>query len=214
MVLLRYGCVVTIHQMFIGSGGSVSSNISYKSVAKASSTSVTLGTHAADDYLLAVAVKDGSSAITVPSGWTTIATGSRAFGYYAVVAYKVAASGAETSGTWTGAEKLLIAAYDGVSGIGGTSNYNNSSGTLYWNGVTMSVTNGTSWVVGLAGMDSVSTGESSAPTGMTNRTTLESLYQTAVALHDSASGVSAWNQHTTTTDADDALTVVIELKSE
>ena len=191
----------------------VGSNISQTSTASALTSSVTLGTHATGDYLIAIAGNSDGDTITIPSGWIEIVGYTAGRNYDAVVAYKVAASSGETSGTWTNATRLVIAAYDGVSGIGGSTSYPNDSNTLYWNTITMSVTDGTSWVIGAGVLTGGTTGYNTAPNGMIHKKAATSSTSHAV-LHDTSSGVSSWSQKTTSTNMFKSFTAVIELKSE
>lgn len=78
--------------------------------------------HAAGDILLAHAATDGYSPPSVASGWTLLDEDyDGSHGPASLTAYKVAASGSETAGTWTGATIVQIASYRGFSGIGGHS---------------------------------------------------------------------------------------------
>jgi len=78
-------------------------------------TSATLPAHQSGDLILAFAFRDGStSQATQPSGWTQIDTAA-ANSCAARVAYKVAASNSETTGTWTDATKVIFLVYRGVN---------------------------------------------------------------------------------------------------
>lgn len=207
MVRLRGGCVVTIRQMLIGGSMNVGSNISYVGAASALATSVTPPTHVANDYLIAFAAGDVTS---VPAGWIELGTdnyGSLAGTVYAACAYKKATGSSEVSGTWTGADRLLIVNYRGVASVGAATWWTGGSTTSY-SGISLGTTDGTSWVVGICGQYSSTV--SNAPTGMTNRTTVDS---NKILLHDTASGVSAWNVQTVVTDASKSGTYVFELVS-
>ena len=90
--------------------------ISRISSATAAASSVTIGTHAAGDLLMAFAFNDGATTVpTLPTGWLnhgTVAGSSTAYR----IAYKIAASASETSGTWTNADGLIIVVYRGGTG--------------------------------------------------------------------------------------------------
>lgn len=78
-------------------------------------TSATLPAHQTGDLILAFAFRDGSTSLPVqPSGWTSIDTAA-ANTCSARVAYKVAASGSETTGTWTSATTVIFLVYRGVN---------------------------------------------------------------------------------------------------
>lgn len=180
--------------LFAGSSAAAA-NISYKGVARAFATSVTLPSHATDDMIVMLAggFYDATQ-ITIPSGWTEITKIlDDPSNYQAILAYKVAASGGETSGTWTGASQVNAVVWDGVASIGGSSSQKSTGSTVYWPAVTMSVSGGSSWVAGLIIALGDSTGIATAPTGMTNRSS-----GSLSANHDTASGVSSWSQKTTT----------------
>lgn len=185
---------MTIRQLLgIGSttpaGGSA---ISRKGTAEVASTSITLPTHASGDYIFILANTvwyTSASDITVPSGWTELNRITTTT-YQSVVGYKLATSGSEVSGTWTNADLLMAVSYDGVSAIGGSAKQSSSGSTIYWPGFTMTSTVGHSWVVGM-GMITKAT-VTTPPTGMTN---IDSF--TRLTIHDTSSGVSAWNTKTT-----------------
>jgi surface protein len=112
-------------------------------------TSATLPAHQAGDLILAFAFRDGSTtAPTQPSGWTSIAAAS-ANTCSARFAYKVAASGSETTGTWTNATTTIFLVYRGVNtanitaidsqstGSGTTVTYNANG---FWQGLSRLVT--------------------------------------------------------------------------
>lgn len=93
------------------------------------STSVTPPTHASGDYLVCFAYRDGNNNTpAVPAGWTAItATGLiGANTNCCVVAYKIAASSAETCSGWTNATGIVCAvvkvAGAGPLGLGADSN--------------------------------------------------------------------------------------------
>jgi len=77
--------------------------------------SATLPTHQTGDLILAFAFRDGSTTLpTLPSGWTSIDTAAANI-CSARVAYKVAASSGETTGTWTNATTVIFLVYRGVN---------------------------------------------------------------------------------------------------
>ena len=82
--------------------------ISVQSSASAASTSLTLPSHQAGDLLVMMVARTTQGSITVPSGWRRFGGRSGGFGHNMLTA-KRAASGSETSGTWTNAEGLICA---------------------------------------------------------------------------------------------------------
>jgi hypothetical protein len=131
---------------------------------------VTMPTHAAGTLLVAYAFRDGSTTPpTVPLGWTTIdSRGSSSCSE--VLAYKLAASESEVSGTWTNATGLIITAVDGSGTIeiGGNTLYGYLSSNIVYKAVTMDVTDGTSLILAFAGSRDPATGLSSPPSPLTN----------------------------------------------
>jgi hypothetical protein len=175
--------------------------MSFVSGVQAATTSVTLGTHAAGDLLLAFAYRDGNTtAPSLPSGWTDIAS-SGANSNSARVGYKIAASGAETSGTWTNANHLHVHVYRGFlprKPYGAVQPGGASSSTLSFTGLTMVDPSGSSWVVGFAGHRSTNTTVTGgSPSGMIIRTAQDPGASESAG-HDTNQGVSSW---TTTTQS-------------
>lgn len=139
--------------------------------------SATLPTHAADDLIIGWAFRDGLAALpTVPSGWTTITTTTGTL-CGAAIAYKIAASSGETSGTWTSADSLVIQVYRGAdltTPIGNSAILAgaSTSNTVQYPALTFTDTSGSSWGMVAAGHRSNAGGLnlSVAPSGYTNRT--------------------------------------------
>ena len=72
--------------------------------------SATLPSHQAGDLLIAFAFRESTTATTLPTGWGSISA-LAANTTYARLAYKVALSDSETTGTWTGADRCLFLVY-------------------------------------------------------------------------------------------------------
>ena len=80
-------------------------------------TTVTLPTHQAGDFLLFYAINGSFMTPSLPAGRTNIANGG-SFGAYVRVGYLIAASGSETSGTWSSASHLHVMVFRGaVKGV-------------------------------------------------------------------------------------------------
>lgn len=119
------------------------SRISRISSASAEATTVTLGTHAAGDIIIICAVRDGSTTNpSIPAGWTNITNTSDGTLMSISVGWKRAASGAETSGTWTNATGLMCHVYRGPDPIRpfGSITFNASAATTVTYGATTGVT--------------------------------------------------------------------------
>ena len=90
--------------------------ISRVSSATANTTSVSIGTHAAGDTIIIAGYRDGNNAgPTIPTGWYQLFSGGgNSTGFS--VAYKIATSSSETSGTWTSATSLHAIVYRPATG--------------------------------------------------------------------------------------------------
>lgn len=142
--------------------------------------SVALPSHAANDYLFIFAYRDGNNNTpAVPGGWTALSTTGLigASANCGVLGYKVAASGSETSGTWTNATGL-VAARVRPAGAGPLSLGNQSgalptmggaTGSLVpYTGFTLAGTDGHSVVLGFGGQrDTGGNWNHAAVSGMT-----------------------------------------------
>lgn len=172
--------------------------ITYVSSAAAESTTLAMPSHQAGDllvmfgyYLFTSAVK-----VTMPTGWNerNFITG---FNRNVLLAWRIADSGAVTSGTWSNAtylacsvyrsntSKYLFPGHAAVVGEAGVTNLNYPA----LDPLLRISKAPDSWVLGAIGTESDTTANT-APTGMTNRV---SLAGTAgeIAIHDS-NGALAW----------------------
>lgn len=183
------------------------------------STSATLGTHQAGDVFIAWAVRDGSStAPSLPAGWTDIASGgSNSLAYR--LSWKVAASGAETSGTHTNASSLQIVHLRPASGwtptIGATNTaLSSSSISLSCPALTFQNTNNTSLAFAFFGHRSADiTNLTAAPSGMTLCETNQDANETSAVYRTSSTSNGLTSQTTTFSGtASAARWVVLELK--
>jgi len=136
--------------------------------------SATLPAHNTGDLLVIWAYRDGNNNTpTVPGGWTAITatglTGSNTNS--AVLAYKVAASNAEVSGTWTNATGLVAVVVSGATvGIGANSGVSYAANAVITYPAISALTNssGSSIVIAFGGHRSVDTSVEVPPTGLTN----------------------------------------------
>lgn len=162
----------------------------YFTGAATGTNSATMPSHSSGDLLLAFAYRDGSTtAPTLPSGWTNIAN-SGANANSSRIAYKIAASGSESSGTWTNATSLIIASYKnarvGVYAAGGA-----ASTTVSYSALSGMDASETSWVVGFAGHRSTNTNLQNPPIGMINRANVQDSTDEA-SLHDTDGVALSW----------------------
>lgn len=181
-------------------------------------TSVTLGTHAAGDLLLAFASREGNATPPdLPAGWTNVVAGGDA-SVSSRIGYKIAASGSETSGTWTNAQALAVHVYRGQSGItpvGANSSFISAGTSVDYPALSLQVMDGTSWVVAFAGHAWGSTATFNAPSGMTNRSNSAVDGPHCVGGHDTNGGVASWaggNGTMTGGGSDDYLARSVEIR--
>ena len=173
---------------------------SYVGNAFAQSTSVTLPTHQSGDLIIGFASRiTSSTAPSVPAGWYPIliigGLGSRVI----TVAYKVAASASEVSGTWTNAELLGVGVWrdsvnyliPGAVALSTTVSSTTVTYTAIDSGAGVAQ-RGSNWVAGFCEVASNSLAAETAPTGMTNRGSLAgSGIGLEIAFHDS-NGNTSW----------------------
>jgi hypothetical protein len=191
--------------------------VSYVGASSAESTSVTLPSHQAGDLIVMWVMRFGSTAgPTIPAGWNYRFLTQRAgtgVSFSIAIAYKIAASSAETSGTWTNATHLLAGVYrdDADYIVLGTPTYRRAETTTpSYNGKlaattvsnaegilsAMAVSSG--WVLGLIGVNLNTAGIDTPPTGMTHRHMLTGATQGRLALADTDAAVSSFTTATVT----------------
>jgi hypothetical protein len=167
----------------------------------ASATSVVCPAHQPGDAIVIVAVRGGSTtAPTLPSGYLSILSqsNSTATTVSMIVGYKIASATNDSSGTWTNASQVICAVYRPPSGytvvIGQFAS--NSSTTTTVNYPALSPmgdsTTGLSWVVGAVGAGNTTQTIATAPSGMTNVTSIVGASSEA-ALQDTNAGVTSWS---------------------
>lgn len=181
----------------MGSGNQYRSNIFIQSNVSAVGNTVAIGAHQAD-YLIVVWAFNASSTTvpTTPAGLGYSVLTSPVNSSLAIagkLAYKVATSSSEVTGTWTNATDIVVLVYGGVdplSPVTGTS----ASNRLVTPAATTDASyrtlagddfRGNSWFVGLVGSTATAAGLSigTPPHGMVNRTLARDA-STACAAHD------------------------------
>lgn len=177
-------------------------------------TTVTIPTHQSGDLILLFAYKDGSStSITTPTAggtvptWISINFGGVSFNS-TNFRYAVATGSNTTSGTWTTATEVFCLVYRGTKAIGASAAANNTTNVISYPALTLNRTDGTSWVVGVAGHRSATNVEQ-APSGMTNRVSSG----TEAAGHDTNGTAFSWSAQTVTVNASSGWrSVTVELR--
>ena len=136
-----------------------------------SATTITIPTgHNTGDILLMFAFNSASTTNpTLPAGWANIQTPAGANVCAMVLAYKIAISNADTSGTWTTATQLVCMVYRGINnlapvGVGATGSGTGTS--ITYPATTLAKAAGNTWVIGFAG-HVTATNVNVAPTGLT-----------------------------------------------
>jgi hypothetical protein len=135
---------------------------------------ITIPTHQAGDLLVMIAVNiDDSSTPSAPGGegWTLETSASRTgFGAKNFRTYsKVAASGSVTTGTWSATDWLICHVYRNASGLGAGAVDNDGASNPDLPGLTLEVSDGSSWVMNWAGQNGATNNEMSETSGLTRR---------------------------------------------
>lgn len=156
-------------------------------------TSATLPAHQAGDLIVAFAYRDGSNtAPALPSGWTGLQSGGGSTNA-GRLAYKIAASSAESATGFTNATSLIVVVYraTGTIGIGASAQNGGSSTSVAYPALTLTGSAGNSWVIGFAGHRSTNTALETAPSGMVNFASVADATDEAAG-HDTNGTVSSW----------------------
>jgi hypothetical protein len=163
-------------------------------------TSATIPTHQPGDLIVIYAWRSDSTSIpTLPAGWRTIDNrGANTTAFY--LAYKIATTNSETTGTWTNATGVQVGVWRGVdlvtpigsvTQVGDTSNNNINYKNHYFTN-----TVGGSWYAAFVSHPNPDILiENSAPTGMVHRAHSEGA-SGGIALHDTNGGVTSWSAQT------------------
>jgi hypothetical protein len=182
--------------------------ISRISSATNNGTTITLGTHAKGDLLMIFGYRDASAtAPTLPSGWYNLMA-TAASSPSLVVAWKIAASSSESSGTWTNASTLHSIVYRAGTGniviptILQTNIATTTTPTFGAPAVTGTFPTNIDdyWIVGMMGMRNSSNNLQSATwTGLSNVTSSTDGSSWQVVVNDSnATRTTAWTSQSAT----------------
>jgi hypothetical protein len=175
----------------------------------------TVPAHRAGDLLIAWAYRaSGTTAPSLPAGWTSIATQASGSNLATRLAYRVATASGTLSGTWTNADGLAILAYrraHPTTPIGARTPTTGSSSTHTYDTVTLDADDASSLVIGFGASFTNTADLSVAPEGMTNRAVRAATG--ALGVHDSVTGVPAWASATAVVGGTSALyvTQVLEI---
>lgn len=191
--------------------------VSFVSSAGAEATTLTMPSHQAGDLIVMLAMRYGSVARgTIPTGWNYRYVSMRNGSFTSItcgVFCRIAASSAETSGTWTNWTHLLACVYrDDANylylgnpvynrGTGLSVSYPGKTATADINvtgalGATMAV--GTGWVLGLGATHLNTSGIDTPPSGMTHRGMLTGATNGRIAIADTNAAVASFTAASTT----------------
>lgn len=175
---------------------------------------VTIPAHQAGDLIIIWAFRDGSTTNpTVAAGYTTITVTTDGTTCSISMGWKIAASNAETSGTWTNATSTAAFVFRGASGVSTNFSTATTGATQTWNAVTL--TGKKSWLVGFVGHRSTDTTSlTTPPTGFINLTsTLGATCDVAVHCTEGPVLDSYVTNNTTSGGTDSgAITAIVEIK--
>ena len=194
-----------------------SSTITFIGAAAVSGTTATIPAHNVGDLLVAFAYRDrNASAPSLAAGWTDINSSGGGNANSSRLAYRIA-TGADSGAGWSNATEVVVQVYRGqsIAPIGVNGANNGKSTTVIYPALSLSVTNGTSWVIGFAGHRSINTNLQNAPTGMTQRATRVDT-AAEVAGHDTNGGVSSWSAQNVSVGGTSSgwMTRTLEIKSQ
>ena len=180
--------------------------VSFVGAASAEATSLTLPAHQEGDLIVIFAWNGAStSQPVVPAGWLNAFTFQNSTGTVraGTVGYKIAASGAETSGTWANAQLLGCVVYRddlNVLTIGGTNGQINTNlPSIVHQSLPVSTLSGpfpklralSSYILRMAACTSSTSDIETPPTGYTNRVAIAGASANELVIHESDTSLSS-----------------------
>ena len=167
--------------------------------AAANGDSITIPTHQAGDTIVIAVYRNNSTAFaTVPTGWVVKSQGS-ANTNALTIATRIAASSAETSGTWTNATQLgcwVLQGSVGLLSIGGFvagGGAVGSGGNINYPALANVSTLTNQWILAVGCHRSIDTDIETAPSGLTFRAGVVGASAGELALHDSDGNLNTWS---------------------
>lgn len=150
---------------------------------------------------------------TLAAGYTNIVA-TAGTQQAARLAYKISLGSELTSGTWTNATQVVCLVYSGASGFGTTPTITAAnSASISMPAVTLTVTDGSSVILGFAGGSSTTAGMNNNPTGGTVALTSRTNQVKAAGLDSAATAANYTAQTLTVTTSGRVQSVTIELKA-
>lgn len=185
--------------------------VSFISSAGAEATTLTMPSHQAGDLIVMLAMRySGSSGGTIPSGWNYRYLSNRGGTFANItcgVFCRIAASAAETSGTWTNWTHLLACVYrdDANYLYLGSPMFNRGTGTSVGYSTKAAAANtgipqalgysmavATGWVLGLGATHLNTSGIDTPPSGMTHRAMTTGATNGRIAIADTNAAVASF----------------------
>lgn len=193
----------------------------------AESDTITIPTHAKGDLIVIVAARGDSGALaTIPAGW--LVANARSLNSptkSCLLAYKIATSSAETSGTWTNAQLLACGVWSDTNAHVVTGPNNNANGAAN-NSVTYAPVNlnsaiiggaaarmqqASGYVIGVAFSKQINSGIESPPSGMALVANGQGASSNQISVHETTAAVSSYAMTTVTVAGSiDWITLMIE----
>lgn len=163
------------------------------------------GEQAGDLLVMWAVATNGTTIPTTPGSVSTYTSGNSAggggsskhWGYS--IGYATAASSTQNSGSWTGATNVIMhvyrGAYTGGLPFGGVNNNlsTTNTNTVDYPPVTLNVTNGSSWFIAFSLRNSGDSNITTAPTGMTNRSSDPTSSPLVAGFDSNGSTASNWS---------------------
>lgn len=177
-------------------------------VSTASGTSVTPVAHQAGDIIVIFAMHGGATTIpSLPNPYITpsgVVAGTKSLSTAPAlgcrVGYKIATGTSDTSGTWTNASELICHVYRPSAGfvarLGQLNSSTSATATVTYPVLTtLADTSGASWIIGFTAASNTTQAITTAPTGMTNQSSVVGASYQAAGF-DTNGGVSSWSAQT------------------
>lgn len=185
-----------------------SSGFTFVGSNQAQAATVSIPAHQAGDIILICAYRSNNTPANLPAGWTNVQSGG-ANSLSMRVGRRVASGSGTTSGTWTNANALICEVYrpsGGTATIGASAMAANVSSPATWSGLTMEVTDGSSWVTSF-----IAASLTTMRTGHTERENVRPGGFSILRAGDTNGGVSEWASTTTSTGGN-WRTVTVEIR--
>jgi len=190
-------------------------SISLVGTQTASATTVTIPSHQAGDLILIWAERNSSgTAPSLPAGFTNVLTVAQGSNVSARLGYRIANGSTDTSGTWTNAAEITCHVYRPSAGnvlrIGQSASSSSTTTTVTYPALTLADSGGNSWIAGFAAANNITQTLSTAPSGMTNESSLVGgVGQVAGA--DTEGGVGSWSVQTVSAGTGNSVSATVEI---